>query len=150
MSVIEPLNFPKADLRLRKRGEDVFVWCVVRKKELLCTPEEWVRQHAIHYLINEKNIPLGLIASEYSLEYNGLKKRADIVVFNRDQQPVLIVECKSTAVPITEAVLHQIAQYNHDLNVRYLMLTNGNEHVFCEVPKGRELRYLRELPGISV
>jgi hypothetical protein len=150
MSEIQPLNFPKADLRLKRKDSDVYVWCILRKKELICTPEEWVRQHVIHFLINDKNIPEGLIASEYSLEYNGLAKRADIVVFDRSQKPVLIVECKATTVPITEKTLQQIAQYNFKLNVDYLFLTNGLEHVFCSVDKETgKVMYLRDLPDGS-
>lgn len=148
MSTIQPLNLPKAKLKLVKRDDQVYVWCILRKKELICTPEEWVRQHIIHFLINEKSIPEGLIASEYSLEYNGLKKRADVVVFNKEQQPLLIVECKATSVPITEKTLRQIAQYNFQLNVDFLFLTNGLEHVFCQVDRENgKLIYLEELPS---
>ncbi|MDX2361492.1 MAG: type I restriction enzyme HsdR N-terminal domain-containing protein [Crocinitomicaceae bacterium] len=147
--MIEPLDFPKADLKLKRRDDQLYVWCIVRKKELLLTPEEWVRQHAIHYLINECAIPLGLIASEMTVEYNGMQKRADIVVFNRDQTPVMIVECKATSVPITEKTLRQIAQYNFDLNVDYLFLTNGNQHVYCRVDKeSGKLVYMKNLPNI--
>ena len=126
--MIVPLNLPKAKLRLKRKENQVYVWCIVRQMDLLCTPEEWVRQHVIHFLIEEKNVPKGLIASEYVVEYNGLKKRADIVVFDRDHSPVLIVECKAPEVPINEKVLQQIATYNSKLNVPFLYLTNGLTH----------------------
>ena len=94
-------------------------------------------------------MPEGLIASEYSLEYNGLQKRADVVVFNREQKPVLIVECKATSVPITKKTLQQIAQYNFQLNVDYLFLTNGLDHVYCHVDRENgKLTYLQDLPEI--
>jgi len=147
VSVIEALNFPKANLRLSKKGDQVFVWCILRKKDLVCTPEEWVRQHVVHFLIHQKAVPEGLIASEYSLEYNGRKKRADVVVFGRDRRPILIVECKATHIPITEETLQQIAQYNFDLNVDLLFLTNGLQHVFCEIDRKKgTLNYLEDLP----
>jgi len=147
--LIEPLNFPKAEIKLKRRDEQLYVWCVIRKKELILTPEEWVRQHAIHYLINECNVPIGLIASEMVVEYNGMKKRADIVVFDRENIPIMIVECKATSVPISERTLQQIAQYNFDLNVDYLFLTNGNQHVYCRVDReSGKLVYLKKLPNI--
>jgi hypothetical protein len=146
--MITPLNLPKAPLKLTKQGGQVYVWCILRKKNLVCTPEEWVRQHVVHFLI-QKGIPEGLIASEYNLEYNGRKKRADIVVFDRTQKPVFIVECKAPEVNITESVLHQIAGYNHELLVKYLMLTNGLQHVYCEVDqKTGEIRYHENLPNV--
>ncbi len=145
--MIEALNLPKADLRLKRKNGEIFVWCIIRKKELLCTPEEWVRQHVIHKLIADDKIPEGLIASEYTLNYNGLSKRADVVVFNRSQEPRLIVECKATKIPITEETLFQIAQYNFALKVPYLMMTNGNHHVYCQINQETgEIMYLPELP----
>ena len=146
--MITPLNLPKANLKLSRKDDQVFVWCILRKKNLVCTPEEWVRQHVVHYLISE-GIPEGLIASEYNLEYNGRSKRADIVVFNRDQQPVLIVECKAPEIAITEQVFNQIASYNHELKVAYLMMTNGNDHFYCHVDQASgKFHYLESLPKL--
>ena len=146
--MIEPLNLPKANLRLKRKNGEVFVWCIIRKKELLCTPEEWVRQHFIHKLIHEDKIPEVLIASEFTLSYNGRSKRADIVVFNRQQQPVLIVECKATRISISEETLFQIAKYNFELKVPYLVMTNGNHHFFCRSTQATgSLDYLEQLPA---
>ena len=133
--MITPLNFPKANLKLKKKDGEVYVWCILRKKDLVCTPEEWVRQHTIHYLINQKNIPEGLIASEYAIKYNGRSKRADIVVFDRTQKPVLIVECKAPEIKLTKETLFQIAQYNKELDVDFLFLTNGLDHFIVKVNK---------------
>jgi type I site-specific restriction endonuclease len=145
-----PLSFPKADLKLSKKGGDVFVWCIIRKKLLKLTPEEWVRQHTIHYLLNEKNVPLGLMASEYSLSINGLTRRCDIIVFNSDKIPILIVECKATEVEINEKVLHQIAHYNFKLNTSFLFLTNGLTHVTCKINRDEQsLSYLKDLPNFQ-
>jgi len=149
--VIRPLNLPKTDLRLQKIKGVVHVWCIIRKKDLVCTPEEWVRQHFIHYLINDRKIPVGLIASEYPLTYNSRIKRADIVVFNKSQVPVLIIECKAPKVNLDEKTLFQIAQYNFELDVDYLCLTNGVNHVYSEINRADgSLRYLTEIPmGIT-
>ena len=149
--MIEALNLPKAELRLKRKNGDVYVWCVIRKKELLCTPEEWVRQHIIHDLIHHKNIPIGLIASEYALNYNGRQKRADIVVFNRSQQPVLIIECKATNIAITEETLFQIAQYNFELKVPMLMMSNGLNHFYCEINQETgAIQYLENFPKLEL
>ena len=102
-------------------------------------------------MINEKNIPLGLIASEYSLNYNGISKRADVVVFNRERKPVLIVECKATDVQLSEKTLQQIAQYNFKLDVDMLMLTNGLQHVVCQIDReNHQLNYLNDLPDLNL
>lgn len=148
--MIEPLNLPKANLKLSKREGTVYVWCIIRKKHLVCTPEEWVRQHVIHFLINEKNIPLGLIASEYNLKYNGLSKRADIVVFNRNGNPVLLVECKATTVDINQETLFQASQYNFELDVSTLMLTNGKQHVFCRINSEKKTLDFEQDLNISI
>lgn len=133
--MIVPLNLPKAPLKLSRRGEDVYVWCEVRRKKLVCTPEEWVRQHVIHYLNTEYNIPFSLMSTEHRLNYNGRDKRADIVVFSVKGQPELMVECKAPHVPLNEEVLFQIAQYQKVLNAKNLMLTNGIDHLFAMIDK---------------
>jgi hypothetical protein len=149
--MIEALQLPKANLRLRRKSDVVYVWCIIRKKELLCTPEEWVRQHIIHDLIDNKKIPIGLIASEFALNYNGRAKRADIVVFDRDNNPLMIIECKATNIAITEETLFQIAQYNFELRVPYLMMSNGLNHVYCELKSDVEgIKYLEDFPKLEV
>jgi hypothetical protein len=149
--MIEALQLPKANLRLRRKSDEVFVWCIIRKKELLCTPEEWVRQHIIHDLIDNKKIPIGLIASEFALNYNGRAKRADIVVFDRNNKPLMIIECKATNIAITEETLFQIAQYNFELRVPYLMMSNGLNHVYCELKSDVEgIKYLEDFPKLEV
>ena len=149
--MIQPLALPKANLKLTKKGNQIFVWCVARKKTLLLTPEEWVRQHIIHYLVNDKNVPLGLLVSEYSIKVNKLARRCDIVVFGLDQQPKLIVECKAPEVSINQKVLHQVSQYNFQLNVDYLFLTNGLTHVNCKINRSENsFEYLAELPDFSI
>lgn len=145
-----PINLPPAKLKLTRKDEAVYVWCVIRNKNLVLTPEEWVRQHIIHFLISEKQFPKGLIASEFALTYNGRSKRADVVVFNRTSKPIFIVECKAPEVELTEATLHQIAQYNFELKVDFLLLTNGINHVMCMINrKEHRLDYLKEIPNFE-
>lgn len=149
--MIEQLNLPKADLKLKRKNNEVFVWCIVRKKELLCTPEEWVRQHILHDLVYGKNIPIGLIASEFALNYNGRSKRADIVIFNRNNEPLIIIECKATNIALTEETLFQIAQYNFELQVPYLMMSNGLNHIYCDLySKENGITYLEEFPVLEI
>lgn len=114
----------------------------------MLTPEEWVRQHVLYYLINDKGFPLALLAVEHQIDYNGMRKRADIVAYSRSSTPVFIVECKAPEVPIDQSTLQQIAKYNFDLNVDFLLLTNGIEHFMCQINReeGRLLR-LDEIPA---
>lgn len=136
--MIVPLNLPPAKLDLNRKGEIIYVRCILRNKELVCTPEEWVRQHLIHYLLS-----LGLsknrMASEVTVEYNGMNKRADIVYYDATFDPILIVECKAPEVKIDDAVLQQAARYNHSLNVEYLLLSNGMEHLIGKIDKATGL-----------
>jgi hypothetical protein len=144
---MQALALPKAQLKITKKGEELFVWCVARKKTLVLTPEEWVRQHVIHYLVNDLKVPLGLIASEVSLSINKLSRRCDLIVFSKESKPLLLIECKAVDVPLTENVFHQIAQYNFKLNVDYLMMTNGVHHVYCKIDRvNNKLIYLEKLP----
>ncbi len=144
---MQALALPKAQLKITKKGDELFVWCVARKKTLVLTPEEWVRQHVIHYLVNDFKVPLGLIASEVSLSINKLSRRCDLIVFSKESKPLLLIECKAVDVPLTENVFHQIAQYNFKLNVDYLMMTNGIHHVFCKIDRvNNKLIYLEKLP----
>lgn len=145
--MFKALSFPQAELKLTRKEGQVFVWCIIRKKSLVLTPEEWVRQHLIHFLIQEKQIPIGLIAAEMAIEINQLSRRCDVVVFGKDGKPKLIVECKAPEINLTEKTFNQIAQYNAALNVDLLMVTNGLQHIVCQIDRENTLlNYLEELP----
>jgi len=133
VQVIQALNFPKASLRLEKYADQLFVWCIVRRKKLVLTPEEWVRQHVIHYFVFSVGIPLERIVSEYAFEVNGLLRRCDLLVLDIQGTPKMVVECKATKIQIDESVLFQIAHYNRQLRATYLMLTNGHEHLLTKI-----------------
>ena len=149
--MFSPLNLPPTELKLTRKGEQVFVWCIIRKKSLLLTPEEWVRQHIIHFLMEQRSFPQGLIAAEMPISVNDLTRRCDIVVYGNDGQPKLIIECKAPEISLTEKVFHQIAQYNFTLNVDYLMVTNGMDHIVCKIDReSNALNFLEQLPDYEV
>lgn len=142
-----PLNLPKASLKLTKSKGEVFVWDVFRKKKLLLTPEEWVRQHFLHFLVNEKQFPIGLIASEYNIEVNKLQRRCDGVIFNRNSKPIAIIECKAPEVNLSENTFYQIAQYNFKLQVDWLILTNGLNTIVAKLNHIQNgIDYFQEVP----
>lgn len=141
------LNFPENyQFRLKQKEEIPYIFCSVRKKWLLLTPEEWVRQHIIHYLIETKKYSKSAINSEIIVEMNGMKKRADVVVFKKET-PFLIVECKAPSIPITQETFDQIARYNLQLNADFLMVSNGLEHYYCQMDfENQRYIFLPELP----
>ncbi|MEX1193067.1 MAG: type I restriction enzyme HsdR N-terminal domain-containing protein [Brumimicrobium sp.] len=145
-----PLNFPKASLQLTQSEGKVFVWDIFRKKKLQLTPEEWVRQHVLHYLVNEKQVPVGLIASEFNIEVNKLKRRCDGVIFGRNSKPIAIIECKAPEIKLSENTFYQIAQYNYKLRVDWLILTNGLETIVAWVNhKQQTIDYIKDIPSFD-
>lgn len=127
------LNLPSFQYQLKKENEKVLIFDILRKKYLVLTPEEWVRQHFIHHLINGMNYPKSLIKLEGGLSYNTLAKRSDIVVFDREAKPWMVIECKAPDQPINESTLRQASLYNKKLQAKYLTVTNGLVHYHFEV-----------------
>jgi hypothetical protein len=147
---MKELNFPPYEFRTRMKEGRKEIFDTVRKKYVLLTPEEWVRQNMIRYLIEQKNYPPSLMAVEHSLTVNDMKKRTDITVFGSKGRPLLIVECKSHTVKIDQRVFDQIARYNLTLMVEYLLVTNGVEHYVCKIDfKGKRYEFLEEIPGFE-
>ncbi|MEO5603868.1 MAG: type I restriction enzyme HsdR N-terminal domain-containing protein [Cyclobacteriaceae bacterium] len=124
------LNLPEFDYKLKKASGKVWIFDGIRKKYIVLTPEEWVRQHFVHYLIHEKKYPKTLIKIEGGLRYNQLQKRTDIVVFNREAKPWMIVECKAPTTPVSPDTLTQASVYNATLKAEFLTVTNGLAH-YC-------------------
>ena len=144
---MQELNFPKFEYRFKSTENKVSIFDVIRKKFIILQPEEWVRQHCVHYLINDKKFPKSLINVEKELTINGLKKRYDIVIFNSDGSIHLIVECKSHNIKIDQTTFDQIARYNLVLNATYLMVTNGLNHYYCEMDMENErYSFLETIP----
>ena len=127
------LNLPPCDFTLKRDGDKVYILDILRKKYLLLTPEEWVRQHFVHYLINDLDYPKSLIKIEGGLKFNALSKRSDIVVFSREGSPWMLIECKAPDVKLRQATIEQAATYNHTLRAKFLVITNGMMHICCEV-----------------
>ena len=128
---METLNLPTYSFTIKSDKDRSFIFDAIRRKYVLLTPEEWVRQHFIQYLVQDKGFPASLIAVEKEFSFNRMKKRTDILAYNRQGEPVLLVECKSPAVPVTRAVFDQIGLYNLSYNVPWLVVTNGMKHYCC-------------------
>ena len=123
------LNFPSYSFRVRENEKgDREIFDRVRKKFVALTPEEWVRQHLIEYLVQERKFPLSLLAVEKQLKLNTTTKRTDVLAYNNSLQPILLAECKSPEINMDIQVLHQILRYNLVFNVRHLIVTNGMQH----------------------
>lgn len=141
----QQLNLPKADIKVKIEGETTLVWDLVRRKYVVLTPEEWVRQHFIHFLINEFGYPKALMKVETGLKVNRMIKRSDLVILNRDGEPWMLVECKSPYVNIDQTALIQVINYNRTYNAPYLVLTNGMRQVVCNIDK-KGVEVIEELP----
>lgn len=145
-----PLRFPPVRLKVKNTENKQYIFDEARKKWIRLTPEEWVRQHALHYLNGTKGYPFSLIAVEKQINLNGLYKRFDLLVFDHSGQPFIVVECKSPAVEITQATFDQIARYNMPLQAEFLMVTNGLVHYYCSMDDGNgRYVFLRELPDFK-
>lgn len=127
------LNLPPFDFQLKHVDGRTLIFDSLRKRYLVLTPEEWVRQHFIHYLIKYLQYPRALIKVEGGLTFNTLSKRSDIVVFNRQGSPWMVIECKSPDLKLSERTILQASTYNHSLKARYVVITNGMAHICCEI-----------------
>ena len=142
------LNLPNVVLKTKLVEGTTQVFDVVRKKYFKLTLEEWVRQHFIHYLNQDKNYPLGLMGVEKMIKYNNLKTRADIVIYNINREPSMLVECKAPEIKITQDTFDQIARYNFSLRVKYLVVTNGIQHFCCSMDYEKPtISFLEEIPS---
>jgi hypothetical protein len=147
---MQQLNFPAYSFRFKNNENKVAIFDEIRKKFVILTPEEWVRQHVVRFLLEEKKYPKSYINVEKLLKVNGLKKRYDAVVFNPDGSIFILVECKAPEVKISQDTFDQIARYNMTLNAQFLMVTNGHNHYFCKMDyEQEEYQFLQELPCFS-
>src|ERR1039457_6927984 len=128
---MKTLSLPPYQFKLKEAGLRTQIFDVIRKKYVVLTPEEWVRQNFLQYLIQEKKFPALLISVEAGLKYNQLQKRMDVLVYDKHGNPYLMVECKAPEVKITQDVFDQIARYNLVFKVKYLVVTNGMHHFCC-------------------
>ena len=125
------LNLPELKATVKKEHGKVWIFDMIRKKYVILTPEEWVRQHFIHYLIHERHYPKSLFRIESGLTYNKLQKRSDILIFDRAGKPWMLIECKSADIRLSQKAFNQVAVYNMTVNAKYLAVTNGMAHFCC-------------------
>ena len=141
------LNLPSYDFKLKKAENRVWIFDVIRKKFIVLTPEEWVRQHFVNYLVSEKKYPRSLLKIEGGLVYNQLQKRSDIVIFNRQGEPWMIVECKAPSIQLSHSALAQASVYNSKLKAQYLSVTNGLVHLCAHIDwEERKTTLLEQMP----
>ena len=144
---MQQLNFPIYNFRFKNSENKVSIFDEIRKKFIILTPEEWVRQHVVRFLLEEKKYPKSLINVEKVLSVNGLRKRYDVVVFNPDGSIFVLVECKAPEIKTAQATFDQIARYNLALKAQFLMVTNGHNHYFCQMDfENEKYAFLKELP----
>ena len=142
-----PLNLPNFDIKVKKTTDQLLVWDVTRRKYVTLTPEEWVRQHFVHFLVTNKGYRQELIANEVSIKLNGTAKRCDTVIYNQQLDPLVIIEYKAPTISITPKVFDQIVRYNMVLHVQYLIVSNGIRHFCCQINyETQSYRFLEEIP----
>ena len=147
---MQNLNFPSYNFRFKNSENKVSIFDDIRKKFIILTPEEWVRQNTIQFLLQEKNYPKSYLNIEKLIKINDIKKRYDAVVFLPNGAMFLLVECKAPEIKITQETFDQIARYNMKLNAQYLMVTNGLNHYFCQMDfENEKYIFLEELPSFK-
>jgi len=144
---VQKLNLPEYKFRFKEENGQSQIFDIFRKKYVVLTPEEWIRQNFLMYLVEEKNYPQSLISVEAGLKVYKRSKRTDIVVYDKQGIPLLIVECKAPNVKINQDVFDQIVRYNIALNVKYLVVTNGLDHYCCSLKsENNTYQFLQEIP----
>lgn len=144
------LNYPNFNIRLRNNGIRTEVFDAVRKKWLVCTPEEWVRQHLLQWLMFEKQYPASNIAIEAGLKVNHLPRRSDVLAY-KNGKPFLLAECKAPEIKITQKVFDQVFRYNLEIKAEYLLVTNGLTHFYAHFSlEKNEVTHLEMLPSYSL
>ncbi|MDR1454032.1 MAG: type I restriction enzyme HsdR N-terminal domain-containing protein [Tannerella sp.] len=145
---MQALNLPACHPDVSREDGKSFIFDPLRRKKVALTPEEWVRQHFVNYLVTEKSYPAALLANEVTIALERLSRRCDTVVYSPCLEPLAIVEYKAPSVRVTQQVFEQIARYNLSLRVKCLMVTNGLEHYCCRIDyKKPDYAYLKEIPA---
>lgn len=148
MDLLLPLNLPPYPFKLTDQNGQLSLFDEIRKRNIIITPEEWVRQHFVQYLIIQKGYPKSLIKLEGGLKLHGQSKRSDIVVFNSSGEKILLVECKAPSVSISQATFDQAARYNMVHKVTLLVVSNGLQHYFCHIDfENESYKFIEELPA---
>lgn len=144
------LNLPAFETKITTREGKNVIFDVIRKRFVALTPEEWVRQHFVNFLITHKGFPQTLMANEVNLNLNGTKKRCDTVLYKRDLSARMIIEYKAPHIEITQQVFDQITRYNMVLKVDYLIVSNGLQHYCCLIDyTNQSYTFLKDIPDYS-
>ncbi|SHK96080.1 type I restriction enzyme HsdR N-terminal domain-containing protein [Rhodothermus profundi] len=147
---MEALNFPAYSFRLQRRGGQVYLLDPLRRRWVRLTPEEWVRQHLAQYLVQALGCPPSLVALEVSFADQGMARRADLLVYDRQGRPLLLAECKAPSVSITQEVVEQAGRYNRVVRAPYLLVTNGQVHYAWRIDSARHtMTPLTHLPSFA-
>jgi type I site-specific restriction endonuclease len=147
---MQELNLPSYEFRLKKDKGQLRIFDEIRKKYVVLTPEEWVRQHFIKFLVDQKNVPAGLIILEKQLIMNTMSRRPDILIHDQQGAPIMIVECKAPEVEISQDTFDQLARYNSVLKVPFLVVTNGMRHYCCEMNYRENIyHFLEDIPNYA-
>ncbi len=142
------IDYPQPSCRIQTEKGKEYIFDTLRKKWVLLTPEEWVRQNFIQYLVQEMQYPASLIAVEKEIKLGELKKRFDVLVYDKDHRPWMMIECKAADVKLNDLVLQQVLRYNITVPVKYIVITNGNTTIGWE-KKGNDFALIHSLPAIS-
>ncbi len=144
------LDFPAVQLSLKHENAKTYVFDIIRKKWLVLTPEEHVRQHLIHFFVNTMQYPAGLMAIEKQIKVGAMNKRFDIVIYNRDHKPWMLVECKEPSTEINEKVLHQLLNYQRTIQCHYWLLTNGHRAFCANAGDPHNIKWEDSLPAYDL
>jgi hypothetical protein len=141
------LNLPPFDHKIKNKEGKLFIFDILRKKYVFLTPEEWVRQHFVHFLINRYHYPKALMKAEGGLKYNNLPKRTDLVIYDRQGKPFIVIECKDVFTPLSQATFEQAARYNFILKAPYLIVVNGLSYHCCLIDHlNQSYHFLDDIP----
>lgn len=147
MDLLLPLNLPPYPFKISDHNGQLSLFDIIRKRNIIITPEEWVRQHFVQYLINQKKYPRALIKLEGGHKLHGMAKRTDIIVYNPSGEKILLIECKAPSISIDQKTFDQVARYNMVHKVKLLAVTNGLQHYYCNIDfEKSEYRFIEELP----
>ena len=147
---MEPLNLPTYFFRIKEDRGKKYIFDEIRRRYVLLTPEEWVRQHMVNYLVTLKKFPLSLISVEKGFNNNRRKQRYDLLVFDRKGEPLMMIECKAPDIDINQHVFDQAGRYNNKYKATYMLISNGLNHYCCQINKtNRQYRFLHEIPEYS-
>jgi len=145
------INLPRYEIKFREQCGKRQIFDFLRRKYVALTPEEWVRQHFVHYLVSQKGYPKGLLANEVELVVGKKKLRCDTLLYNRVLKPQMIIEYKSPEIELTQRVFNQITVYNFLLHVEYLIVSNGRQHYCCRMDYDQQsYQFLRDIPDYAV